>query len=674
VARLESEGGLQLVDLFTPIDDGSEEAVAVDEVAEEPAPNESAAPLEISLERASLEGFEIDFEDRTTPRPVVLRVSPLDLEITGYRSAPGTSVGIRLAAGLGEGGDGGQLTIEGPIRIEPLEATLSVVAESVVLAGFQPYLEDVARMDVKSGSLSSDLELGLATKAGGEGADITAKGALSINDLRVQDRALQRDFLSWGALRLDGIDFAPERLQLAALTLSGAFTEIVLGPGEGSNLETIFGSDEDATEADSEGGTDGDGSEAPPFALAIDRISLESSRARFEDLSSKPGFSIALEELGGTIQGLSSQPDSRARVSLDGRIDGAAPLRVSGEINPLIPDPYADLEIAAEGISLPPFSTYTRRYVGYPIDRGKLDLDLDYELEANRLDAGNHFVLRRVAFGDKVDSASALSLPIPLALAMMRDGSGRVDLRIPVKGNLDDPDFSVLGVVGKTFVNIIMKAATSPLALIPMPSGGDPSRVPFAPGSDAIESDEEATLQGIASVLAEKPELVIEIQGRADTSLDGERLRRMRLDEELRRVAYEGLSARQRRRAGRLEGFEPDEAQRLRALERLHAERVGSRSDEIADPAASSTEGQAADSIPERGGSPGAALMDGLLATVELEEDALSSLARSRAARVQAILLADERVEAGRVFMREVEVGETASEGLIPTRLSLATQ
>jgi hypothetical protein len=321
---------------------------------------------------------------------------------------------------------------------------------------------------------------------------------------------------------------------------------------------------------------------------------------------------------------------------------------------------------------LPGFSAYSRRYVGYGIDRGKLDLDLEYKLDASKLDADNHLVLDRFTFGEAVEGKAMLSLPIPLAVAVMRDSSGRIDLDLPVHGNLDDPSFSLLKVLGKTFVNIIMKAATTPFALIPMPGGGggDPSRIGFEPGSAALSPTEEERLVAVAEVLGSKPALNVEIVGHADPELDAAALRSMQIDAAVREAAFQSLSRRERTRIGTPESLEVEPERRLELLERLYRDRIGGAPpDDIGSP--KDAEGASAEEARTRRSE---ALTRALGASVKVEESDLRSLARSRAAHIQSTLLADGRLAPGRVFLRDVEIGAAGDGGGVFAQLVLSTR
>ncbi|MHA7837224.1 MAG: DUF748 domain-containing protein, partial [bacterium] len=627
------------------------------------------------------------FEDRSRAEPVSLRLAPLDLELTGYRSAPGSSFDLRLRTGLGESG---VLSVAGAVVPDPLDVRLEVDLETLALSDLAAYLEDVARLEVGAGSLSSTLSVGIGAGAGGgEGASpVSLKGRIAIDGLQTRDRRFDRDFLGWRALRLEGLDLKPEGLALEEVALEAVGAQVLLGPEGGSNLEAIFGQEQAIQAASEREGQRDEEAEAgaPEIPVAdgeetgagqaslpvrIGRITIVDSGVRFVDQSIEPELSIALSEISGAIEGLSTAPESRARVAIEGLFDRTAPLRVAGRMNPLATDLFADLTVSALGVPLSRFSSLSSRFVGYGIERGKLDLDLDYAVEASRIEARNHLVVDDLRFGPKAPGSAALSLPLPLAVAMLRDASGRIDLRIPVAGRLDDPSFDLLSVLGRSLVQLVMKAGTTPFALLPIPGGRDPSHVVFEPGGVGLDPEQRETLRAVTDLLARKPELRVDILGRADRERDARALARARIEDEIRRRAFEALSARERTRLGGPEALLLDEATRLRILESLHAER---RADPNGSPEKGGRPEQGGSDAKESGGEPEGARLEALAADLELEEGALEALARSRAEALREILRRDERVDPEAVRLRETEVVEGAMNSPAPTELSLSTR
>ena len=644
------------------------------------AAESTAPPAAIRVDRLALSDFEIELTDRGPATPVELHASQLALEITGFRNAPEAKLDVALRARLGETG---QLAVSGPVVLEPLSTQLAVELKGLSLSDFEPYLEGVAQLDVVKGELSAALDLDVRD-VGEASPRVAARGWVAIEDLSTRDRRLEKKFVGWERFALEGVDFGPERLRIEEVVLSGATARLLLDAGGRSNIASIF---EQPDEAGTPVAADRASAPAPaktpppkqgsPLAIEIGKVTLDRVRADLVDQSIEPPFKISLDEFGGSIEGLSSQQGARASVALAGKVDAVAPLRIDGRVNPLSSDAYTDLELSMSGVSLPAFSPYSGRFVGYRIDRGKLGLDLHYVLEDRHLKAQNLIELQQFDFGQRVPSEQATSLPVGLALTVMKDGSGNITLPVPIEGDLDDPSFDVLQLLAKTLVNLITRVATAPFSVVSGlvgRSAEDLAHVVFEPGRVEMVEGEQAGLADVGTLLAKRPNLTLEIRGRADPEIDGPGLRRARIEESLRERHFDSVSRRERQRLGGPEAVVLDDEQRLAQLEPLYREQIG---------------GRVADRLPGVAGEPPSGELlskeQRVARMVEIAENALAEqivlesedwleLARARAAKVQAILVDGDLVSADRIFLVDPQVGASETPGRVGVELSLGVR
>lgn len=187
-------------------------------------------------------------------------------------------------------------------------------------------------------------------------------------------------------------------------------------------------------------------------------------------------------------------------------------------------------------VELPPASPYTGKYAGYAIGKGKLDLALAYRIANRKLDAQNKLVLDQFTFGDKVDSADATKLPVRLAVALLKDRHGVIDIELPIAGSLDDPEFRVGRAVLKVLGNLVVKAVTAPFSLIASAFGGgdELSRIDFAAGAATLDAGAQKRLTTLSKALRERPGISFEIEGGADPKQDREGLRRFLFERKLK--------------------------------------------------------------------------------------------------------------------------------------------
>jgi hypothetical protein len=288
----------------------------------------------------------------------------------------------------------------------------------------------------------------------------------------------------------------------------------------------------------------------PPVPVTVGVVRLAKAAATFQDNSVQPPVLTGLSNLAGTIKGLSSKQLARADVDLTGRVDKVAPLKVVGRINPLTEDAFTDLTMTLGGMDLTAGSAYSGKYVGYRLSKGKLSLDLQYKVSQKHLEAENKVLVDQLTFGEKVDSPDATSLPVPLAVALLKDRKGRIEIDLPIRGNLNDPDFKYGKVLISTLLNLLTKVVASPFALMGklIPGGGDGERlqfIEFPSGSATVAGEELKKFEALVKGLGERPGLRLEITGTADPVRDRKALGLQKLKAQLRARWQQGKSVSQ---------------------------------------------------------------------------------------------------------------------------------
>jgi hypothetical protein len=274
-------------------------------------------------------------------------------------------------------------------------------------------------------------------------------------------------------------------------------------------------------------------SSPPPIPTAIDVVKIAGCTADFSDLSLILPFTAAIHSLGGDIRGLSSVDTSRAGVTMDGSVNPSGMVTVRGEINPLRGDLYTDLAVVFKDFDLPALTPYSGHFAGREIDKGKMMLELKYRVAERELLGENRIVLDQLELGRKVESPDATSLPVGLAVALLKNRDGVIDLDIPVKGNLDDPKFSIKDVVIDVLVNIVTKAVMAPFSLLGklVGFGGDSeemSYVDFEPGARGLAPPEQEKIAKLGEALNERPQLKLEVRGRCHPEADSRAIRKQK--------------------------------------------------------------------------------------------------------------------------------------------------
>lgn len=528
-AWTEADGGVNLAAL-APAEAAPAEPAAAAVPAESAAPVASPEPAEpakgwrIEAPMLRVTAARIAFEDRNAPQPVRYVLAPLELDIDGYASgAPAVTAALR--SGFNETG---KLAIEGQWRLDASGGAFTVAAETLPVVFLQPYLERTTDLVLRSGDVSVEGKVAIDRAAEGK-PRIGFEGNATLARFHSVDRELREDFVRFRRLAASRISYssAPTTLRVRDLLARGAYFKLVISPESTTNVAEVLSPPRLRKDTAAETAATADAgaaktARAPARKLRIDKVRVVDSAAFFADLSIRPSFSTGIEEFNGTITGLSSDPAARADVVLDGKVDRYAPVEVRGEVNLLSSTTFTDLTADFHNIELPTFTPYSGKFMGYQIEKGKLDAHFRYLIDHRKLDAQHKFKLDQFTLGDRVDSDDAMKIPMKLAVALLKDRHGVIDIDLPVSGSLDDPTFRVGPLVWKALRNLLVKIITAPFALIGSLFGaGEEVRfVDFAYGSATLDAAAGEQLANVGKALTDRPQLKLGVPLAFDAARD----------------------------------------------------------------------------------------------------------------------------------------------------------
>jgi hypothetical protein len=364
--------------------------------------------------------------------------------------------------------------------------------------------------------------------------------------------------------------------------------------------------------------------------VRIKSISITDGSALFADNSITPSFATGIMDLQGTITGLSSQADSRAKVQLAGKVDRYAPVDITGEVNLLSAAKYSDVALNFRNMELTTFNPYSGKFAGYNISKGKLSTELHYKVENRKLDAQHHIVVDNLEFGDKTDSKDAAPIPIKLAVALLKDRQGVIDLQLPVGGSLDDPKFRLGPIIWKALLGLLTKIVTAPFAALGALFGGgeELAYVDFQPGSADLPTTKIEQLGKLSQALVERPQLRLDVPVTLLAEQDSKAIAATTLYARVPKLADGSDAAALQKRLGQLEALYKESA---KVAPDYPAE---TRTESGIDWSART------EWIEAR-----------LLESMQPDQPALDALARQRAQAVQSAVLANTAVPPERVFI-----------------------
>ena len=570
--------------------------------------------------------------------PTVL--SGIQLELVNFQyGAPGAA---QLAASAVLNG-GGTLSAKGTLSMEPRRADLELAISGTPLTALEPWAERYSRAEILGGTYGLNGKLVYAAK--GETSDIRFHGSFHSEHGRIADPELQQDLLRWDKLDARNVDYRtiPASLRIEEIVASRPFVRVIVGPDKTLNLQHIRTEDTTSVVVHDT---------LQETLTTIGKVDLKEGSMNFADFSLSPNFDIGIQRLQGSVTGLSSKQLERADVNLTGQVDNYAPVTIQGEINPLSDIAFTDITMRFEGIDLSTFTPYFSKFAGYKIERGKLTLDLHYKLNKRHLDAENKVVLNQLTLGDKVDSPDATSLPVKLAIALLKDSKGVIDLDIPVSGSLDDPEFSFFPIILKVLMNLLWKIVTAPFALLGALFGGggdDLQYVLFEPGVDSLASDQHGKLEALAKGLAERPALQLQLRGASSPTEDRAALAQLAVDSKI----GSGVS----HPIGR------SEAKRI--LE-VYRQTFKVEPEKLLVP--NGGEGGARDSLMTQ------MAYQRLLDSAQISDNDLRALADRRAGAVMRYLTQRAAIDPTRIFLEEVDTAAKTEESRIRMTLNLTAR
>ena len=547
-AALESDGQLDWQKLFA-----SQPSKAAAKAKAEPASTPAAAdspkpepaapgkPWQVLLKDVQLRNYQVHLADRKAQPAVELDLSPLNVDLQNFDSLNGAPFNLKLDTGVGKQG---KLTADGVVNLAPVTANLKVQTKDIDLRVAQSYINPFIRLELRSGMLGSDLAVDLKST---EPLAFSVTGRAQVDQLHTLDTLKTRDFLKWQQVVVEGLNYQHgDSLSIDKVNLFQPYVRFMINDDRTTNVDDLL--IPQPADASTKGAAAKPASKDKPLGIHVGGIAINDGSANFADFSLTPNFATAVQQLNGAIGTIDSRQAKPASVDVKGKVDRYAPVTIKGAVNPF--DPMASLDIATsfKRVELTTLTPYSGKFAGYRIRKGRLNLDLHYMITKGQLKAENKVVVEQLQLGEKVDSPDAVSLPLKLAIALLKDVDGKISIELPVTGDLNNPQFSVMPIVWQTLRNLIVKAAAAPFKLIGgLVSGGgsqDLGTVSFAPGSSELSKDAEAALVKLSQALKERPALRLEIEGTAAARSDGPLIAEQRLEREYQYNYYKMLQRR----------------------------------------------------------------------------------------------------------------------------------
>lgn len=479
-----------------------------------------SAPWSTKVDKVELSKFGARFDDASTGIKGNLQDARLSLH--NVSNDMKQALPFELGVGLREGG---LLTANGKFVPGTGAVDAQLNLKQLTLAPVQPLLAQHVKLKLAGGTLSGS---GRLTTGGGapQAPKVRYVGGVDIAGLVLNETDGKR-FASWKSVRADKLtaSVGPDFVDIPELRVVEPNAQLIIENDRSLNAQRLLVKAPEPAAAAATTATPTAADAA--FPVRVRRVRLQNAKLDFADLSLRPQFAAKIYELNGVVTGLSTKRDARSQIELDGRIDEFGLARVRGQLNPFAPTDNTDLNVVFKNVDMVSASPYTMKFAGYKVAEGKISLDLQYKVRNRQLDGTNQIVLDKLTLGERIDSPDALKLPLELALAILKDSDGRIDLGLPVSGDMNDPQFSYGALIWKAVGNVLTKIVTAPFRALGNLLGISADKlesIDFDAGSAVLLPPEREKLKQVAQILAKREQLKLAVPGQySDT--DGAALR-----------------------------------------------------------------------------------------------------------------------------------------------------
>ncbi len=496
----------------------------------------------ITINQLALNDFSFNLIDKSLSPPAHLNLTSLNFNTTKLSNKLGAILPFKLEVKINESG---VLNIKGDTVLIPFSSNIQIDAANIAIKDFQPYIDRFVRLDIISGFFNINAKVALQQQDNTP-LNILLNGNSHIDNLVTRDRVSNKDFLNWKQLNLKNIqlNLAANSFSVDTIKIDHPYTRVLIRKDKTINVNDIVKNTDQNNKATKQNQhnkqTIKNETITPTFKIA--HVEVREGTTDFSDRSLFLPFSAHLNHLKGSVKGISSDHNAVINVILNGTVENLAPVKIKGKISPKQGNSEFNLDF--KSMPLPLMTPYMADFAGRKIEKGNMSLGLKYKIHNNQLTASNILLIDQLVLGKEVDNPEAVSLPLGLAIALLEDASGKIELDVPITGSLDDPEFSIGSIIVDALVNVISKIISSPFYAVASLIGSDEdvSKIIFPPGTTLLDDQQKAKLDGLANALSNRPALKLEIKGAAFSKKDWPRLQQEALENQLLQIRGEELN------------------------------------------------------------------------------------------------------------------------------------
>lgn len=659
------------------------------------ASKETSSDWAVNLGKLALNQSQLHIEDQTPSQPVRLDLEKVGLELRNLSLNLNKPLPVTTSFSVKQGG---QFNTQGTLIPAPFKSTLNLKLNNLAFSPFAPYINQYAKLTLASGAASVSGKVSMQQQ---KAFTLNFNGGFQVQKLALNEEAGNAQFLAWEQLASDDVAFSlsPNKLQMGVLKVQHPAGKFIIHEDRTTNISRILRSadtaaplapsptDDTAVKAGApkpstpaSNGMLAQASATAPktthhsvqptspstaqaaaednFPVTIETTRIQDAELEFADLSLAPQFGTKIHTLTGVINNISTNQEAIAQLELDGKVDEYGAAKIRGSLQPFKATQFTDVKLAFTNLEMNRLTPYSGKFAGRRIDSGKLSVDLEYKIKQRQLAGENKFVINKLVLGERVESKDAADLPLDLAIAILEDSDGVIDLDLPISGSLDDPQFSYGSIVWKAIKNVLTKIVTSPFRALGKLFGGSADNldaIVFEAGNAELAPPEQEKLKAVGQALGKRLGLALTITPGYDTALDTRAIQEQTLR---RKVAEEmGIALEPGQKAGPIDLTNPKVQKAIDSLydDLTNKGLLKRLKDKLAKPEAGHYE----------------TAKDKLTLSIEVKESDLLALAQARGEIIQASLVT-AGVDAQRMHIaKAIAQSGSAKTNVTQTKLSL---
>ncbi|MFK5949435.1 MAG: DUF748 domain-containing protein [Methylococcales bacterium] len=652
-AWLNADKTINYQKLFASNNSSSQESASTSRVE-----NNKSKPWNVLLKQLDINNFALNFTDKTLPHPTPIDITGINLTSSQLSNNQGVSLPFQLALKLNKTGS---LKVTGNTVLEPFSSTIQLTINNIALKDFQPYVNQFARLDIISGFFNLNANISLQQK-NEQPLAVVFKGDSHIDKLATRDQISNKDFVNWRKLSLNKIDInlATNKYLIDTIKIDRPYARVLIRKDKTININDIIINNAKGKKViDKKPAKE----RSSQINFRINHFVMTEGVSDFADKSLILPFSAHINHLKGSVKGISSDKNATIKIALNGKVADLSPVNIKGKISPS--QGNSDFKVDFNSMPLPLMTPYMAEFAGRKIEKGNMTLKFQYKIRNKQLQASNSLLIDQLVLGDKVENPKAVSLPLDLAIALLQDGDGKIALDVPVTGNLDNPEFSIAGIVTDALVNVLTKVISAPFNAIAALIGSDEdvSKITFSAGKAELTAEQSKKLDELANALTQRPALRLEIEGTAYSNLDWPQMQTAALDKKILQLRINELIKEKSKKELPKQLVHSD-----KDYQRLLADLFIQKFPKLAKKSLFGTP----ELITPKTGNFYTVAENKLAALIPTNKQVLHDLAAKRAKAIAAHLV-EKKIAIKRIFLMDVKIDEENPDNIIAASLSLTT-